>query len=549
MKRPFRAESVSRVRRKSCMLCLGSAALICVAAACTNDNSYDSGTPAAKAAKKTLGAEAPKKSPTGGVRAKGEAVPRSDSSATFSGGVPFQSVASDAEAWVVTDNKATRIELNKPGYPKTEWTFSSSSPGNRTYVSELGLLIGRTNFDQASRGVWLAKRDQPGTAVKIYDPPDMRTQSRLSVTSFKIGNQPYIGMAYGTSGGNKKFVRIPIDRTKPNGIDETRKQEREYGALSQGVGGFGGVGNFAAYGSFMDQTKKAFYLGGGSGSGAWGVNVETMNELSLGDVPNGAIGAANRRVCGYTMATARGLSYALAGDLKGNIVSAGGAYTFAHDPQNDVIFGSSNSAGSFSVARQSCVAAGGTDCATGGGSCEVFPAVVVGPMSAVGDGRVVGIKRGNPSEVYLISLKDKNNLNSGIEVTSVTQIQGDAYMYNDFTGVTLYAPDQTRLIEFKTLKGFQAGKPVKQVLAGWSAQSKNTEDLRGLKLELACYKTGKPKPTYVDYSAQLKNSASLFALDVKDCSGDIDAIEVKLSSDGTTNNFTRLSTFEIRGAQ
>jgi hypothetical protein len=532
---------------------LGSAALLFIGAACSNSTSYDSENKApAKKSVKAAGAEGI----AGGGKtiSKGEAVPRSDKSATFSGEVPFQSVASDAEAWVVTSTNVTRIELNKPGWPKTQWSLPAND-GNRTYVSELGLLIGRTNRGSATnRGVWLARRDQPGASVKIYDPADMGNQSRLSVTSFKIGSQPYIGFAYASASGNKKFVRMPIDKTKPNGVDVARKEEREFGPVSAGLGGFSGVGSTGAYGSFMDQTRKAFYLG--SGSGAWGVNVETMAELPLSSLPNWRIGgdplnpaAPKRKICNFTMGTSGSLSYALSGDLKGNLVASAGAYTFAHDPVNNVIFGNSSSGGAFTVAKQQCVEANGADCSIAADSCHIFPNVPVGPMSAVGDGRVVGIQRGSPSRVFLISLKDKANIKAGVEVTSIAEIPGDAYMYNDFTGVTLYAPDQIKVIDFKSLSGFQAGKPVKQVVAGWSAQSKNREDLRGLKLELACYKTGKSKPTYVDYSSQLKNSASLFAIDAKDCSGDIDAIEVKMSSDGTTNNFTRLSTFEIRGAQ
>lgn len=306
------------------------------------------------------------------------------------------------------------------------------------------------------------------------------------------------------------------------------------------------MGGTAAYGSFMDQTRKAFFLG--SGGGAWGVNVETMTELPQTALPNAGI--SGRSICGFTMSTTNSLSYALAGDLKGNLLASNSAYTFAHDPVANVIMGNNYSAGTFTVAKQECVEPGGSNCSIAANTCQVFPNVPVGPMSAVGDGRVVGIQRNSSmSKVYLISMNDKNNISAGITVTSIAEIPGDAYMYNDFTGVSLYAPDQVKVIEFKSLKGFISSKPVKQILAGWSAQSKNNEDLRGLKLELACYKIGKAKPTYVDYSAQLKNSATLFAIDVKDCSGDVDAIELKMTSDGTTNNFTRLSTIEIRGVQ
>lgn len=484
---------------------------------------------------------------------------------SFSGDIPFQSVASDAEAWIVTDSTVTRIDLNQArGWPQTRWTMPGNS-GNRTYVTEIGLLIGRTNRG-AARGVWLAPRDNPGAAVKIYDPADMGGGSRLSVTSFKIGPQPYIGFAYGTASGAKKFVRIPINKSMPNGVDLARVESTTLSALGGSFGSFAAVGGMAAYSSFMDQTKKAFFMGGGSGRGAWGVNVETMTELSLSALPNWRIGGdplnaavAKRQVCGFSMETSGGMGYALSGDLKGNLVTASGSYTFAHEPVGNLIFGSRGGR-TLVVAKQSCVEGGGADCTEAAGSCRQFDlntitvdgiptGISVGPMSAVGDGRVVGIQRGGTSQVFLLAAKNANDLSQGLEVQKVADIPGNAYMYNDFTGVTLYSPDQVKVFDFKTLKGFKTGKPVSRVAAGWSAQSGVKEDLRGLKIELTCFKQGGEKPPYKDYTSIFKSNASLFTLSDADCSGDVDAMEVKMSSDGTTNNFTRLSTFEIRGAQ
>jgi hypothetical protein len=217
-----------------------------------------------------------------------------------------------------------------------------------------------------------------------------------------------------------------------------------------------------------------------------------------------------------------------------------------------VIFGNSYGGGDLTLAKQECVESTGADCTVAAKTCQRLTTAqggAIGPMSAVGDGRVVGIQRGSTSQVFLLAVIDKNDLSKGISITKIADIDGNAYMYNDFTGITLYSPDQVKIIDFKSLKGFDPKKGVRKVAAGWTAQSKQIEDLRGLKLELTCFKTGKPKPPYVDYSAQLKSSVSLFTVAEKDCSGDVDAMEVKMSSDGTTNNFTRLSTFEIRGAQ
>lgn len=136
-----------------------------------------------------------------------------------------------------------------------------------------------------------------------------------------------------------------------------------------------------------------------------------------------------------------------------------------------------------------------------------------------------------------------------MEVKKIADIPGDAYMYNDFTGLTLYAPDQLRVIDFKKLKGFQAGKPVKRISAGWKSATGKTDDLRGLKIQLICYKEGGSKGAYIDYTSKLTSSDKQFDLDVKDCSGNVDTLEVKVSSDGTTNNFSRLSRFEMKGAQ
>jgi hypothetical protein len=436
-------------------------------------------------------------------------------------------------------------------------------------------LVGRTrdsgrDDNDNARGVWLAPRDAPGVAVKIYDPPDMRNNSRLSVTSFKIGEQPYIGFAYGSSSssGLKKFVRIPIDKSKANGVDVTRREEVELSAIGNNFGSFASVGQFVAYSSFMDQTKKTFFLGGGPGKGGWGINVETLNELTLGSLPNWTIGGdpndptvSKRQVCGLSMETSRNMGYALSGDLQGNLVTASDTYTFAHEPVGNLIFGSIRGSNEFVVSKQKCFEKGGANCTEANNDCRRFDlgrievddittGISIGPMSAVGDGRVVGVQRGeNTSQVFLLSAKDANDLSKGLDVQKVADITGDAYMYNDFTGVSLYSPDQVKVFDFNSLRGFKKDKAVLKVAAGWSSQSGVAEDLRGLKLELTCFKQGGTKPPYKDYTAILSSNASLFTLSVDDCSGDIDAMEVKMSSDGSTNNFTRLSTFEIRGAQ
>ncbi|MEN9810302.1 MAG: hypothetical protein RLZZ488_1869 [Pseudomonadota bacterium] len=471
---------------------------------------------------------------------------------TFSGDTALQSAASEAETWIVTGGEVTRIKLDEAaGWPQTKWQMvddngnPSSSSGHRTYVSELGLLIGRTG---SNGGIWLASDKNPGKAIPIFKPTDQRGDSRLSVTSFKVGSQPYIGFAYGTTGGQKKFVRIPIDKSKPNGIDIARKEEKTFGNLNQAFGGFSAVGSFAAYGSFMDQKSKAFFLGANYG-GMWGVNVEKLTELTSQDVPN--VGTAGRKVCNYTMSTTGNVAYALAGDLNGNVVTSNGAYTFAHDPVNEVVIGSSG--GSLTVAKSECVAANGpAECTQANNQCAVInPAEAgsIGPISAVGDGRVVGIVRGGTSQVFVMSVNDKNDLSKGLTVKKVADIDGNAYMYNDFTGLTLYAPDQIKVIEFSKLKGYQPGKPLRYVAAGWTAATKKTEDLRGLKIEIVCYKKGGQKGPYTDQTKQLTTSASLFVLDPKVCGGDVDTLEVKVSSDGSTNNFSRLSLFEMRGAQ
>jgi len=545
--------------------------LIFLSSACNTSNFAGSVTRTNK--KKTkVAAEAVASKPSA---SSGEAVSRSATKLpggegvviSFSGEAPFQSVASDSEAWIVTDTTITRIDLNQvKGWPQTQWSMPSNS-GNRTYVTEIGLLVGRTNNgDGAARGVWLAPRDRPGAAVQIHDPTDMGGGSRLSVTSFKIGPQPYIGFAYGTNRGMKKFVRMPIDKSKPNGVDPLRADFKELGSLRSGFGSFAAVGGFAAYSSFMDQTRKTFFLGGGAGRGGWGINVESLDELSLVDLPNWKVGGdplndavPERRICGLTMETSQNMGYALSGDLKGNLVTASGTYTFAHEPVGDLIF-ASRGGRTLTVAKQSCVESSGSDCTEANGMCRQFDlseitvdkkpmGISVGPMSAVGDGRVVGIQRGGESQVFLLSVKNPKDLSQGLEVQKVANITGNAYMYNDFTGVTLYSPDQIKVFDFNTLKGFKSGKAVRKVAAGWSAQSGVNEDLRGLKLELTCFKQGGTKPPYKDYTAILNSNASLFTLSTDDCSGDVDAMEVKMSSDGTTNNFTRLSTFEIRGAQ
>lgn len=459
------------------------------------------------------------------------AVPSATAAPTpFSGGFEFRTTLNRQEIWVVSANSVVRIRL-VDGYPQTNWTMPPNS-GNRTFVSQIGLLIGRT-MRGGNGGLFRAGDDTSGVAQLVYTPPDAVAESRMCPSSFLVDGKPHIGLGYVAQiGTNKvrKFVRFAIDETKPSRVDLSQLKEVTHPQPA---------GVFDTYSCYIDQARGfAWY----SGSTTWGVDVRKLAPLMSSSAPN--FGATNDA---FNLSQSERRSYALAGDLEGNLLSATGVYTFAHDPVSKMVFGATG--GNITVTAQECFRSANVACkATKHHQFAALSRAAIGPMSSLGDGRVAAIQRGNPSQVFLVSLKEVANPAAGIEIKKVADIAGDAYMYNDFTGATLYAPTSEKSFELAKLSGFSSGKEVAQLKFRWIAESGLAEEWRGLKLAMRCHSGSEKKPEYFMISKVAVAGTFIDAPKETGCIGKVNTVEVKVEADGVSSSFSRAQKIEFEGS-
>jgi hypothetical protein len=451
-----------------------------------------------------------------------------------------------------------RIELDESrGYPmwRKEIPFEW---GNRSYVSEIGFLIGRTQRGPRNiGGIYVAGPQYANGIQPIFTKSDlpiaqqgalwMPNEGRMCVTSFQIDGVSYVGGGYRSINNHKMFVKIPIDKSKPNGVDILTKQFFDLGVVASDEGsGFG-------YSCYTDQNRGWFWSEfGGKRSG---VNLRTGALLSAAQIPNNAHAFTNGEIVSSPVNRA---SYAMAGDANGNIASFTGAYTAAHESVSNFVYVSLGSA--LHLLHADCMSSQ-SDCSSANGRYFKWDLsrmsdgagglfnLAFGPLSSLNDGRVAGVRfiggdAAATSEVYLISPKDPADLSKGPSLKKIANLSERAYMYTDFTGATLYAAKVSREIELSKVASFKAGVPVSDAKFIWKASSGAAEDWRGLKLQLRCFlKSVVTKPAFVDFEPAQANAEKSLP-----CSGLFDTVEFSVEGTGA-NNFSRTAQFIIKAKQ
>jgi hypothetical protein len=460
---------------------------------------------------------------------------------SFALSVPLDVTLSGGAVWAVTHTGVHRIELDKNrGYPTQKWNIPSNQ-GNRTYVSEIGLLIGRTNRSDHN-GIFVAGPKikngfQPILANAELN-PKMASESRMCVASFVVGGKSYVGGVYYGADNHRRFVRIPIDTTKDNGVDVSKKEFFDLGATSVTWG----------YSCFMDQSRNILWSD--HSSPRYGVNVATGTLVNPNDAPN----ASNTfEKAGLTLKPTIRASYSVAGDANGNILSFYSRYAAAHDSSLDLIYVSGKQAiavhqGSYymEVAPARCFSATPASCTASDVVTWDFTSLglKIGPVSSLNDGRIVAITRESNSQVFTIEPKNPNNLSEGPVLTKIAQLNGDAYMYTDFTGATLFAAHVEKTISFLESSSFVAGQPVQNSQLKWEAISGRDEDWVGLKMQLRCFvSTSATKPDFAPFTPAKAGMGKPLP-----CSGVYDTVEIKVDGDGTSN-FSRTKNITIEGQQ
>lgn len=434
--------------------------------------------------------------------------------------------AASSNAWVVTrDGNVTRITMDKAqNYPTKTWTFTppASATGTRTYVTEIGLLMGVTGGY-----LYRADDDTGTTATLVTQFPDAASSSRVCVTSFKSGGQKFVGAAYFTSPsgqvGRLVFVRMPIDMSKPAKIDPSLAEKFDAGA-----------GNWG-YSCYTDQERNWFWSAN-MNSAPYGISLDDGKPLQTSQMPK--LPHVDH-IPGYVLQEDG--SYAIGGG-NGTVLSAGdmNSYTFTYEPTTNLVFGSWRSS-ELSVTTPT--------------AHYVFPTTAVGfigPISSLNDGRVLVLTRTGEtsSAAYIVSLKNAADPAQGVDFEKLKDFSGDPYMYTDFTGATLYPVAVNHLFDLHSVQEFQPDRPNTALRVTWQAKNGSDKKWKGLSLLIRCFEAAEPtKPAFVDISASVADAGVPFAVTTPMCVGSVyDTVELKIEP-RTTNGFSQTDDIQVTWEQ
>lgn len=453
---------------------------------------------------------------------------------------PVKTSVGDNAIWVVTSaGEVWKVKLDpSKGYPSVHWSGVEGG-GHRTYVSEIGLLIG-----QSSGKIFRVDEDVPAESV-LSPILNIGPSSQTCVTAFKIGNQAYVGAASG-----RNFYRVPIDLSKPGKIDVARMETFSNASNS----------NWGYY-CYTDQARNHFWAGWGH-QPPEGVDLATGQKL-MHVPPNGGKSSPIyfHAVIPNFLPLDRSInldapnmqSYGMSGGSDGYLYGVQNGYSSAYDPRSQVVFVSFYGQKYIGVAYNKCFTHDIT-CSKNQENAWVFDTgdKTCGPMSSLGDGRVACIDRG-ANKLYTISLVDPSQPKMGIKFELIKHFIGDAYMYSDFTGATAYALKVPKLTLdlSKNTSSFNPSLPLVRPTLKWVADSGLAEAWRGLKLSVRCYKEGViPMPDFVPIDSSLiPPSNQTFNLNLPQCDGKIyDRVDVSVDPTGS-NDFSRTASIVFQAIQ
>lgn len=444
----------------------------------------------------------------------------------FRGALESRPLAPDSrvEVWAVTrPGNAYWFRLEGDAVAESKsWTgvTSDDAGGSRTYVTEKGLVVARTGgflywIDPAAT----PEGELPKTAPNYYRLPNVAGNERVCIVSYRKNKKRYVGMGWGK--GN--FVEFPMDDAPPH--------VPQWGTVT----GTATVPNITwGYSCYIDQTRLIYYgqWVNGSEGGVGAVDLNTMDPVDPAVVAPNA-GFASTNLADATLATKGGGSYAMNGDLAGNVYNGKGFYTMAHDRGSRTVWGAAG--GVLNIIPDSCLTEN-ANCTTNASFALAALNANVGPMSALGDGRVIGMFRNDLGRVYLLKLRNKKDPSQGLDVTPIADLQGDPYMYTDFTGATLYLTKSDTTFEFEKSKGFDPAEANIAMGLTWQARSGKGVAWKDIKIEVRCYVAGGDKGSFEELT-EIKPSLEQNLIKSGSCAGSrYDRVDVRLTqlNDGDT---------------
>lgn len=458
----------------------------------------------------------------------------------------------DRFAWTVTQSgTATYFKIVGDAVTsKKTWTGANSTLGGgaRTYVLEGGaLVIVRTGGE-----VFFIDPAKPEGNLRTMGSPHYQ---KLSVPGRTFANDDR-GCAVSYRRLGKKFIGIGIGK---NGdfIEVPQADSPPFAPIWSGAtyrAGVSSAGSRWGYSCFIDQSQLVYY-------GAWYKEPVKAFNLVTGLEVDPTKVATNRAFSSSTIPSltlgpkSGGTgSYAISGDNKGNVLS-GDAYTMAADAVNQVVWVTSLSGTQISVYPLACfstspVCVGSKTFMLSAGSGKG-----IGPMSALGDGSVLGLSRGGyggDNALYRLTLKDPKDISKGIDIKKLAQLDGDPYMYTDFTGATLYLSKAEQKVELKKL-GYKPEEPLAGVGFTWVTRDGQPAEWNNISIEMRCYAISDPSPpAYEKIGDAIQNSTKQSFVSTPGCAKGrkgIDVIDVRLTQLNNDNTLMNIRKIQVTAYQ
>ncbi len=450
--------------------------------------------------------------------------------------------------------------------------------GIRTYVTEGGFLAARFPFvyfiDPESTPEGLL----PETNIKNFDPTrKYNGETRICMGSYIKDDKRFMIAAFGAG----KYYEIPMENTKPyrplwdnlnlispSEINNARGNEKHWKAQNPPQEGYGW-----GYSCHMNQKKKIFYSqwfqygaktlqDNADPSSSYGGAVDLTSYRTVDtdkEIPNAKFIQNNPVLKSFALSTGSAMvSYAVGGDPDGNIYNAdvsailppeagsaagegNNTYTMAYEKISDTIWISRNK-DQIMVVKRKCLTTEPNCTSTDYFVAKILPVAsdsgwcaTVGPLSALKDGRVVGLSR-HCGQVRIFSLKDPADISKGVDALPLVKIPGDPYMYVDFTGATLYTRESEQTFKITDLADYAKRAPkdarpdkILEAHFEWKNASATPPEWVGMRLEARCYADSSNKGAYEEIKT-VANAGVKNLLNLPSCKNQlIEAIDIKIT--------------------
>lgn len=487
--------------------------------------------------------------------------------------------------------KIHRLSLNlERNYPVTSFDLvlqglaGRAGSGIRTYVIPDGFLMGKTSEGIVS--LFLATKDKKVT--QIFQEGGHYPPGRATPFSYRVkkNGQTYefIAISYREAGdpavfrvarflknGNSyqqvRTYRFPFATQYPHGVytgalDPCSKKQASGDCAPRFFGGR--VDEFFGIDLTQDVPPSPYQAGQYANITAFRADNEGWTSTS--HAPGGGYGTVNRAV------------YSMAIDEFGNLLRAhypdtsSGNNFLSYDKVNQLAFHAHRATrlepdGSLGTNNRSLLTVYKRECFSAEPNCDPTATTNVrarlfrdvgeqlGPTSDLGNGCVAVLSFKRPQEeggntwftkVYKACIRDSADLDRGLTVSLLGSVEGAAYMYNDFTGATLFDRPVYLLFDFDE-KGYPS---IKNVKYHWAPRVGFSSSPVGLLAYYRCYAKN-ARPTGDAGFQSFILGKGIEQHDLPGCGGSgISQVEFKLERDPASSvRFTRFQNFNVTASQ